>query len=104
MAENEEGVPTFISEVVTQAENELGRISRLVAIFQNKPLCNLALVHEPGSDFKIGFAGHDFHVVLLRNSPLQVFLTFASLERTVLWISTTIMPCECDLLAFGLSS
>jgi hypothetical protein len=95
---SEQVVQTFVSEVVAQAKNKL---RRLVPIIQNEPFCDLALVDEARADFEVGFASHDLYIVLLRDSPLEMLLAFASLEGSVFGVSSSIMPCESNLLALN---
>jgi hypothetical protein len=94
---SEKVLHTFVCEVIAQAEHEL---RWLVAILEDEPLCDLALVDESGTNFKVGFACHDFYVVLLRDRPLEMLLALASLECSVLGISSPIVPGEGNLLAF----
>jgi len=63
----EANVHTFVGEVVAKAENKFWR---LFTVLQNKPLCNLALVDEFGTNFEVGFASHDLDVVLFCDGPL----------------------------------
>lgn len=89
--------PTFVCEIIAQAENQL---RWLLAILENKPLRDLALVHKSWTNFKICFACHDFYVVLLRNGTLEVLLALASLESAILRISSPIVPSKSNFLAF----
>mgnify|MGYP007070492810 CR=1 FL=1 len=66
----------------------------------NQLLGNLALVHEPRPDFEVGLAGHDFYIVSLLDGVVKILVALASLESTVLWIRSAVVPGESDLLAF----
>lgn len=91
---------TFICEVVAHAKNKLRRIAATFAVVLYKRLRDLALVHEPRANFKIGFTRHDLDVVLLCDSPLEMLLALTRLERTVFGIRSPVVPRQGNLLAF----
>jgi hypothetical protein len=89
---------TFVCEVVSKAKDELGRVARSIAVIEYQPLCDLPLVHEPWANFEVGFARHDFDIVLLADSIFKGLLTLTSLECTILGISSSVVPRQSNLL------
>lgn len=93
------GRQTFVCEIIAHAEHKLWRITSAFTILLYEPLRDLALVDEPRANFKVGLACHDFDIVLLGYSPLQMLLTFPGLECAVLRVRPSVVPGECNLLA-----
>jgi hypothetical protein len=85
---------TFVGEVVTQAQHEVGWLALLL----DQPLYNFALVDEAWTDFKIGFACHNLNLPFLGHRSLEMFLALASLEGTIFRISAAVMPRQSNLL------
>mgnify|MGYP001287043055 CR=1 FL=1 len=55
-------------------------------------LGDLAFVDEGGSNFQVGFAGHDFDVPCLADGLLELLLAFAGHMGAEFWIRRAIMP------------
>jgi hypothetical protein len=92
---------TFISEVVSQTQDKLRCLALSFTVLFNQTLGNLALVDKLGADLQVGLARHDLDIILLGNSVLQLSAALVGLVHTPVWVCTTVMPGQSNLLAFN---
>src|SRR3569623_995510 len=86
---------TFVGEVVPQAENEFRRLAGFRAVLIAQPCSAAAFVDEGGPHLQVGLASHDIHIPSGGNCCFKGLAAFASLERSVLWVCSAVMPCQC---------
>ena len=90
---------TLVSEVITKAEHELGRLAFFGTVLVHKSLCDLTLVDEAWANFEVGLAGHDLNIPLLGHSLLELLLALLGVVEAEFVVGLAVVPSQSNLLA-----